>query len=361
MTASSPGSGLVAESLMSGAGAEVAAVRAARAVSVVVCAYTEKRWDDLSAAVRSVCAQTERPLEVIVVSDHNRHLLERVRREMPFVTAVANEEPRGLSGARNTGVRAATGGVIAFLDDDAIAALDWLEWLLEPYENPHVMGVGGLVEPLWPGVRPSLMPAEFDWVVGCSYRGLPTDTSPVRNLIGANMSLRRDVFDAVGGFRTGVGRVGTRPVGCEETELCIRVRQRMPGSVILFEPRARVRHRVTPERARWRYFRTRCYSEGLSKAIVARHAGRLDGLASERSYATRTLPRGVARGLADATVRRDAGGLTRAAAIIAGLAITTVGYAVGSVRGQRTPEPSRRIPSGLDHGKSTHSAEVASA
>jgi GT2 family glycosyltransferase len=341
--------------------ADVATARAARAVSVVVCAYTEKRWDDLSAAVRSVFAQTERPLEVIVVSDHNRHLLERVRRELPFVTAVANEEPQGLSGARNTGVRAATGAVIAFLDDDAIAALDWLEWLLEPYENPHVMGVGGSVEPVWPGARPSLLPAEFDWVVGCSYRGLPTDTSPVRNLIGANMSLRREVFDAVGGFRTDVGRVGTRPVGCEETDLCIRVHQRMPGSVILFEPRARVRHRVTAERARWRYFRTRCYSEGLSKAIVARHAGRLDGLASERSYAMRTLPRGVARGLADATVRRDAAGLTRAAAIIAGLAITTLGYAVGSVRGQRTPEPGRRMPTDLDHDTTTRSTELANA
>lgn len=327
------GAGAGAESLMGGTHAD-AAPRTARAVSVVVCAYTEERWDDLSAAVRSVLAQTGRPLEVIVVSDHNRDLLDRVRREIPFVKAVANEEPQGLSGARNTGVRAATGGVIAFLDDDAIAAPDWLEWLLAAYENPHVMGVGGSVEPLWPGVRPSRLPAEFDWVVGCSYRGLPTDTSPVRNVIGANMSFRRDVFDAVGGFRTGVGRVGARPLGCEETDLCIRVRQRMARSVIVFEPRARVRHRVTPERARWQYFSTRCYSEGLSKAIVARHTGRHDGLASERSYATRTLPRGVARGLADATLRRDAAGLTRAAAIIAGLAITTLGYTVGSVRGQ---------------------------
>lgn len=296
---------------------------------MVICAYTERRWEDLSAAVQSALEQTERPLEVIVVCDHNGELLARVRAEMPSVLALANEERRGLSGARNTGVRAASGEIVAFLDDDATAAPDWLERLLEPYQDDRVMGVGGAVEPLWPSARPSLFPAEFDWVVGCSYRGLPTRRSPVRNPIGANMSLRREVFATVGGFLTDVGRVGTWPLGCEETELCIRVRRRIPRSVIVYEPRARVRHRVTDERLRWRYFGARCYSEGLSKAVVARHAGSHDGLASERSYATRTLPRGVARGLADAALRGDGAGLGRAGAIVAGLGITTLGYAVG--------------------------------
>jgi glycosyltransferase involved in cell wall biosynthesis len=307
-------------------------------VSVVVCAYTEERWADLTGAVRSVLEQTVRPLEVIVVSDHNARLLERVRAELPFVTAVPNTERRGLSGARNSGVRAAGGDIVAFLDDDARAAPDWLEALLEPYQDARVMGVGGTVEPLWPDVRPRRFPAEFDWVVGCSYRGLPAGRSPVRNPIGANLSLRRGVFAAVGGFLTDVGRVGGWPLGCEETELCIRVRRRLPGSVIVYEPRARVRHQVTPDRLRWRYFGRRCYSEGLSKAVVARHAGWQAGLASECSYATRTLPRGVARGLADAALRGDAAGLARAGAIVAGLSITTLGYAVGRAR-RFTPDP----------------------
>jgi hypothetical protein len=178
------------------------------------------------------------------------------------------------------------------------------------------------------------MPAEFDWVVGCTYRGMPTTTAPVRNLIGANMSMRRDVFEAVGGFRTDVGRVGTRPLGCEETELCIRAAQRMPGTRMVFAPSARVRHRVTDERTRWHYFRDRCWSEGLSKAVVSRHAGRADGLSSERRYVTSTLPRGVARALLDTVVRHDPGGVARAAAIVAGVTITTAGYAAGTVRGR---------------------------
>jgi len=303
---------------------------------VIICAYTERRWDDLAAAVRSAIAQTVAPLEVIVVSDHNADLLERVSRELPEVLVLGNDQPRGLSGARNTGIRAARGEVLAFLDDDAVAAGDWLEHLLAPYREAAVIGVGGSIEPLWPAARPRFIPDEFDWVVGCTYRGLPTTASPVRNLIGANMSLRRHVFDAIGGFRTDVGRVGTRPIGCEETELCIRAAQRMPGTRLVYAPRARVRHRVTDERARWRYFRSRCWSEGLSKAVVSRHAGRADGLSSERRYVTSTLPRGVVRAMRDTVVCRDAGGVARAAAIVAGVSITTAGYAAGTLRGRMT-------------------------
>src|SRR5439155_54307 len=78
------------------------------------------------------------------------------------------------------------------------------------------------------GERPTWHPPEFGWVVGCSYRGLPVEPAPVRNLIGCNMSMRRELFDAVGGFTHGIGRIGTIPLGCEETEWCIRVRQRFP-------------------------------------------------------------------------------------------------------------------------------------
>ena len=176
------------------------------------------------------------------------------------------------------------------------------------------------------------MRGELDWVVGCTYQGQPTTLQPVRNLMGCNMSFRRRVFDQVGGFGEDLGRVGKVPLGCEETELCIRAQQKLPGTVILYEPRARVHHRVTPERMRWRYFRSRCYSEGLSKAVVAARAGNGDGLSSEREYALRTLPRGVLRGMSEAVRGRELAGMVRGLAIVAGLLMTTAGYAVGLVR-----------------------------
>lgn len=302
-------------------------------VSVVVCAYTEERWPDLIAAIDSCRVQTYAPLETIVVVDHNPELLERLRRERPDVLSVKNDEQSGLSGARNSGARAARGEVVAFLDDDAVAAPDWLEFLIEAYADSDVIGVGGRIDPVWPERRPAGLPPEFDWVVGCTYRGLPTERSAVRNMIGANMSLRSDVLSRIGGFSSELGRIGNRPLGCEETELCIRAQQSLPGATILYEPRARVHHRVTPERMRWSYFHSRCYSEGLSKAAVAARAGKSDGLASEREYALRTLPRGVLRSISEALRGRELAGMVRSVAIITGLLVTTVGYAVGLVRG----------------------------
>ncbi len=300
--------------------------------SVVVCAYTLERWGDLVAAVASLARQRPAPLEIVVVVDHNPELLERVRRELPGALAVANVQPRGLSGARNSGVVAAQGAVVAFLDDDAVAQPGWLESLLRAYAHPEVMGVGGTVEALWDRGRPAWFPAEFDWVVGCTYRGVPLQRSRVRNLIGANMSFRREVLDAVGHFHCGLGRVGRLPAGCEETELCIRA-NRVGRGEIVFEPAAGVLHRVPADRSRWPYFRSRCYAEGRSKALVAQFAGAADGLASERAYVRRTLPRGVARGIGDALLRRDLAGLRRAAAIGAGLAFTTAGYTAGRLAG----------------------------
>jgi hypothetical protein len=194
-----------------------------------------------------------------------------------------------------------------------------------------VLGVGGAIVPVWAAGRPGWFPEEFDWVVGCTYRGMPDTAAPVRNLIGCNMSFRRRVFEAVGGFRSGIGRIGTRPAGCEETELCIRVRQRWPEGVLLYEPSARVYHRVPASRARWRYFHARCYYEGRSKAAVARFVGAGDGLASERAYTLRTLPRGFALGLADALRLEDMAGLARAGTIAAGLGATAAGYLIGAV------------------------------
>jgi glycosyltransferase involved in cell wall biosynthesis len=300
-------------------------------ISVVICAYTEARWDDLVAAVESVRRQSAPPKEIIVAVDHNLRLLARVREHIPGVVAVENREPRGLSGTRNSGIDAAHGAVIAFLDEDALAAPDWLERLNAEYQDPTVAGVGGAIEPLWLNGRPAWFPEEFAWVVGCTYRGMPQAKAPIRNLIGCNMSFRREVFEASGRFRSGIGRIGTRPVGCEETEFCIRATRRSTQGVLLYEPQARVRHRVPASRATWRYFTSRCYAEGLSKALVAHFVGAGDGLDAERRYTLRTLPQGIFRGIADALFRRDPMGLARAGAIIAGLAITTIGYGVGTI------------------------------
>jgi glucosyl-dolichyl phosphate glucuronosyltransferase len=313
--------------------------------SVIICAFTEERWEALAAAVASLRRQTRPPREIILVIDHNAALLERARADIPDSIVIENVEPRGLSGARNSGIAIAQGAFIAYLDDDATAEPDWLERLARCCEDPNVLGAGGTVEPLWLAKRPAWFPREFSWVVGCSYLPVPGEADlpypiEVRNPFGGCTCYRRELFETVGGFTNGIGRARGRPLGCEETELCIRAHQRWPHKVFLYEPLARIHHCVPPQRATWRYFRARCYAEGLSKAAVTRSVGAKDGLASERSYTLRILPRGVIRGLADGILRRDPTGFLRSGAIVVGLLTTAAGYVVG-IAAQRLRRPVR--------------------
>jgi glucosyl-dolichyl phosphate glucuronosyltransferase len=300
--------------------------------SVIINAHADDRWDDTLAAVASVNAQSHPAKELIVVVDYNRPLYERLKAALPEAMVIENDHQQGLSGGRNAGIAAATGQVVAFLDDDAVADVNWLKSMIDAYTTPNVMGVGGRTLPAWDSDRPGWFPEEFDWVIGCTYIGMPTRRAPVRNLLGGNASFRRDVFDKVGGFTTGIGRgKGKRPLGCEETEFCIRAAGRRPGSVFLFEARAVIWHRVPRARSRFAYFRSRCYAEGLSKALVTRSVGVAAGLSAERRYTAVTLRRGVARGLL-AGVRGQAAGPARAGAIIVGLLCASTGYGVGAAR-----------------------------
>jgi glycosyltransferase involved in cell wall biosynthesis len=310
-------------------------------VSVVICAYTEDRWSDLLAAVASVRGQDPAPDEIIVVTDHNDALLARARAAIPEARVVPNAEAKGLSGARNTGIAVSSGAVVAFLDDDAVAEPGWVRHLLEPYADPRVLGVGGRVVPRWDEDRPAWLPSEFDWVVGCTYAGHRDEAGPVRNVIGANMSVRRDVVAKIGGFRHSLGRTASLPAGCEETEFFIRAAQHFPRGIVWFEPAAAVSHRVPAARATAKYFRTRCFAEGISKTQISRLVGTADGLASERAYTMRALPRAVRRELSLAIRTLDPAGVARAATVVTGVAATAGGYAAARVPGSLRWLPSR--------------------
>jgi GT2 family glycosyltransferase len=302
-------------------------------VSVVIRTYTDQRWDGLVEAVGSLARQTRPPEQVVLVVDHNPALLERARREFAEATVVPSAT-RGSAGAWNTGVAHARGEVIAFMDDDAVAEPEWLATLLAPYEDGRVAGVGGTIVPAWTGgAPPPWFPPEFNWVVGCTYEGMPEHRAPVRNLIGCNMSFRRAAIEHAGGFREieGLGHMGGVPVGCDETELCIRMHRAIPGVVLLHEPAAVVRHTVPSSRGAFGYFRWRCALEGRSKAVVSELAGARDGLSTESRYVRSVLPAAVVRGVAG-SLRGDPDGLRRAGAIVVGLATTTATYGAARLR-----------------------------
>ena len=288
------------------------------------------RWESLCRAVESALSQDGPQSQVILVIDHCDELFERAYCRFcdeDRVTVHQSTEEPGLSGARNTGVKAAHGDVIAFLDDDAIAEPGWALAMMRHYEDRRVACVGGFADPVWAESRPAWMPKEFDWVVGCSYIGQPTQLSPVRNPLGCNMSIRRSVLHDVGGFRSEVGRVGSTPVGGEETEMCIRIRSSQGPNEVLFDPEMRVQHQVSADRATLRYFTRRCHHEGLSKAVVSELAAVPGALDSERTYTLRVLPRAVWREVSSLS----GDGLARAAVIVLGLAVTCAGYLRASI------------------------------
>lgn len=317
-----------------------AAPRGLPSGAAVICCYTPLRLTATVAAVGSVLAQ-DVPLKTVVVVDHHDGLLALLRAELtgrPQVRVLPSTGVPGLSGARNTGVAATEADVVLFLDDDAVAEPGWAAALLACFTDPAVMAAGGTVEPAWEGgSAPAWFPAEFGWVVGCSYTGQytgpPGGRARVRNPIGASMAVRRSAVDLVGGFSSALGRVGTLPVGCEETELCLRIDRELPGSTVLLEPASRVRHLVPVQRQRVGYAVRRCFHEGRSKAAVARIARSASGLRTEADYTRTVLPRAVARHL-----RRAAGGSAadaRAAfTLIAGLSAAVAGFGLETVRGR---------------------------
>ncbi|MGH2975486.1 MAG: glycosyltransferase [Solirubrobacterales bacterium] len=317
-------------------------------ISVLICAYTLDRLALLAQALESVRAQSAPACEIVLCADHCPELLAEAARRWPDLHLVENREEQGLSGARNSGVAECRGEVVAFLDDDAVAAPDWLERLGEAYRDPAVLGVGGTVRPAWVESTPAWFPAEFNWVVGCTHSGMPREREAVRNLVGANMSFRREALAEVGGFRHELGRVGTIPAGCEETDLCIRIGARQPDGRILYDPAAAVDHTVPPSRATWSYFTARCRGEGRSKAVLAGLVGTDSGLEAERAYTRRTLPLGVLRGIGDAFRGRPSG-FARAGAIVAGLLVTTAGYLASG--GERRRLERRRAEGETDGGR----------
>jgi GT2 family glycosyltransferase len=305
-------------------------------VSVIIACHTEARWDSLRRAIESVAAQQPPAAALIVAVDNNPALGDRLRQSSPAALVVDNRERQGASSTRNAGAAAASTPFLAFLDDDATARANWLNELLEPFGDGAVVGTGGAVEAAWDTARPAWFPQEFAWVVGASYTGLPETTGPVRNVWSENMAVRREAFEAVGGFRSEFGKVGhtSRP---EDTDLCIRMSANVTGGHWIYAPAAIVDHEVPAERATIRYFLKRSFWEGRGKVEMTRHLGEERDLSSENDWLRRTVPRGVLHHLRTAAARRSPSEAARAGALVAGTLAAGLGAASGLAPGLRRP------------------------
>lgn len=243
-------------------------------LSVVICSLNGAAGVDR--CLHALAAQKGVDLEVIVVDDGSTDATSEIARAHN-VTVIRHETNRGLAAARNTGLRAASTPIVAFLDDDCEAEPEWARELLEAYEE-RVVGVGGDVLPCAPEgfmlgyLRRNnpLLPLEINLArsekllyrlsLYLRQQWLPEerhDKRDVYSLVGANMSFRRTVLREAGfdeRFR----------FGAEDLDMCLRLPREFPGARLIVNPRARVKHHFVPT-LRDTLHRSRNYARGCAR------------------------------------------------------------------------------------------------
>ncbi|RKR75625.1 glycosyltransferase family 2 protein [Frondihabitans australicus] len=222
-------------------------------VTVVVC--TRDRADQLRGALASILELDYPAFDVVVVDNAGATDATRVVVETEFAdprVRIVSEPVPGLSRARNTGLLAATGEIVAYTDDDVIVDRDWLTGLVAGFARADdVACVTGLVPS---GELRTPVQRFFDDRVSWS-RNLrarefrlsepPADLPAFPFSVGeygtgANFALRRDTLLRLGGFDTAFG-VGSRTGGGEDLDIFTRVI--FSGAALVVEPSALVWHR----------------------------------------------------------------------------------------------------------------------
>ncbi|MEF8841418.1 MAG: glucosyl-dolichyl phosphate glucuronosyltransferase [Haloarculaceae archaeon] len=307
-------------------------------VSVVLCTHTMDRYDALTEAAGSVLDQTYEDVELVLVSDGDRTVHERMvvdYGDRPDVRTHLMDENVGLLGARNAGAEVATGDVVAFLDDDAVADGRWLERLVAAYRTRDRLAVGGRMTPVWLAGRPRFLPEEFYWIVGVTHRGFgpggdPDRAGEVRNTNGSNISFRREAFIDLDGFDTDIGgRKGDNHLQGGETELCARLRDEY-GEGVWYVPDAEVAHKVFDYRTDPRWIAERAFWQGYSKRGMGEFAPESTG--EEGEFLGRLLGEYVPVRISRLLRRPTREGIEQLLAVFVLTALVGFGYLYGVLR-----------------------------
>lgn len=240
-------------------------------VSVVLCTYSPNLYDHFKEAAESVLNQSYDDVELVVVVDGSDPVYQQVLEDFGGHESVVfhrNEQNRGLLESRNTGAELASGDIVSFIDDDAVAEEQWIAELVSAYETHDIVAAGGRMTAEWIAEKPVFLPEEFYWLVGVTHKGFAEGPGEVRNTFGSNLSFRRDVFLDLEGFDPAIGgRKGRKNLQGGETELCARL-HREYGKGVWYVPSAKVAHKVFPYRTRARWLLNRAFWQGYSKRVM---------------------------------------------------------------------------------------------
>lgn len=229
-------------------------------VSIVIPTYNRSKL--LRDAVNSVLGQdSQSPFEIVVV-DNNSHddtklVVQSLMQSHPGKVRYVVETKQGNAHARNLGVTAAKGGIIAFIDDDVTVENNWLRVLKGVLDSrDDVSFVGGRVLPEWNGSPPAwLTPDHWPPLALLDYgpEELTIAGANPRGLLTANVAFRRSVLDEIGAFSPHLQRVKDHIGSMEDTEFLLRVCR--SGKKGIYNPEMTVRAPVDVERLTKAYHR----------------------------------------------------------------------------------------------------------
>ncbi len=241
-------------------------------ISVIICTYN--RHEYLEKLLNSLISQDFPPheFEIIVVdnnsTDNTKQAIDEVKKGSPVKINYVLEKRQGLSHARNRGIREASGRIVAFIDDDAVAEKNWLKEIVTTFEdvNPVPGCVGGKVLPVWEASRPewlseSLLTHLSILDLGESPRWIEENEF----VCGTNMAFLNQSVEDAGFFETRLGRRGKSLISNEEALLFHKLR--MVGGKIYYQPRVIVNHVIPKERIKKRWFFKRAFAQGISDYI----------------------------------------------------------------------------------------------
>jgi O-antigen biosynthesis protein len=217
-------------------------------VSVIVCAFNAQ--STMLECLEGLRRVDYPNFEVIVVNDGSTDATAAIAEEYPV--RLISTPNRGLSNARNTGLEAAAGDVVVYLDSDAFPDPHWLKYLAFAFLDGVHVGIGG------PNLAPpglGILADCFDNAPGGPAHVLLSDRE-AEHIPGCNMAFRREQLIAIGGFDPALRVAG------DDVDICWRLQDR--GWKIGFSPGALVwHHRRTTLRSYWKQQRGYGRAEAL--------------------------------------------------------------------------------------------------
>jgi glycosyltransferase involved in cell wall biosynthesis len=253
----------------------------ASSASVLICTFNRAAL--LETTLVELCSLTVPPdcsAEIVIVdnnsTDATPDIVARAQQSSPIPIKSVRETRQGKSFALNRGLEVATGDIIALTDDDVWPAKDWLARIVANFRQRELTFVFGKVLPRWSVPPPPelLIPRAQDvWgpLAIVDYGDTPSAYTPGRTgqrlPIGANLAFRRSTIEAIGGWRTDLGKVNNTLISGEDHEIFTRLRRagRYAG---YYDPKLEVRHFVPADRLTRKYFRRWFFWHGKTQALM---------------------------------------------------------------------------------------------